>query len=247
MKNEEKYLPPITNAHIAIGCLVYSGQDQIDFTGPFEVLSRIPNSTIYVIGKTTKPIRDVKGLIITPEVSIQNTPVLDLLLVSGGLGQQQLMDDEEIMSFIQNQFNSGRYVFSVCTGALLCGAAGILQGMKATTHWAALQLLPCYGAIPIRERVVIDKNYISTAGVTAGIDGALKIAMLLRGQSVAEAIQLEIEYAPEPHFNSGSPDTAPKEAIETYYSNYGDNKKSREIEALRFAKKFGIKAKFRND
>ena len=225
---------------LVIGCLVFERMDQIDFTGPFEVLSRLPKAVIHVIGKEAVPVRDVKGLIITPEISIKEAPALDLLHVSGGLGQQQFMDDSDILSFIRNQFDSGRYVFSVCTGALLCGAAGILRGRKATTHWAAWDLLQYYGAIPVKERVVVDGNLISAAGVTAGIDGALEVASILRGQKVAEQIQLEIEYAPEPRFNSGTLDTASSESIEAYYLNYGSNKTSREAKALEFASKNNI-------
>jgi cyclohexyl-isocyanide hydratase len=230
----------ISDKHLNIGCLIFENQDQIDFTGPFEVLSRIPNVTIHVISKTMSPVRDIKGLVLTPNMTIAQAPQLDLLHVSGGIGQQQLMGDKEILDLIRHQFNSGRYIFSVCTGALLCGASGILKGMKATTHWAAWDLLPYYGAIPVKQRVVIDKNLICAAGVTAGIDGALEVAMLLRGRAVAEAIQLEIEYAPEPRFNSGSPDTASEDVIKRFFDNYGQNKDSREQEAKHFAFKLGI-------
>ena len=147
------------DVHLQIGSLLFEGIDQIDLTGPFEVLSRIPDSTVHVIAKTKAPVRDVKGLILTPEISIAEAPPLDLLVVSGGLGQQALMEDQEILSFIRKQADSGRYVLSVCTGALLCGAAGILRGRRATTHWAAWDLLHYYGAIPTRARVVVDGNY----------------------------------------------------------------------------------------
>jgi cyclohexyl-isocyanide hydratase len=126
------------------------------------------------------------------------------------------MNDEEIIGLIQRQAASGRYVFSVCTGALLCGAAGLLRGRHATTHWAAKELLPLYGAIPTDARVVIDGNYVSSAGVTAGLDGALEIAALLRGPEVAEGIQLDIEYAPSPHFYSGTPATASKSIVDAF-------------------------------
>jgi cyclohexyl-isocyanide hydratase len=231
----------ISEKHLTIGCLIFDNQDQIDFTGPFEVLSRIPDVTVHVISKTMSPVTDIKGLVLTPNMAIAQAPQLDLLHVSGGIGQQQLMDDKEILDLIRNQFNSGRYVFSVCTGALLCGASGILKGMKATTHWAAWDLLPYYGAIPIKQRVVIDRNLISAAGVTAGIDGALEVAMLLRGREVAEAIQLEIEYAPEPRFNSGSPDTASEDVIKRFFENYGHNKDLRQQEAKHFALELGVK------
>jgi cyclohexyl-isocyanide hydratase len=236
--SDERATP--ASKHLTIGCLVFPRQDQIDFTGPFEVLSRIPNSTVHVIAKTKTLIRDVKGLILTPEMAIAEAPSLDLLLVSGGLGQQALMDDQEILSLIRNQADSGRYVFSVCTGALLCGAAGILRGRRATTHWAAWDLLHYYGAIPTKSRVVVDGNYISTAGVTAGIDGSLKIASMLRNDEVAQEIQLDIEYAPDPPFHSGTPDTAPPEVLHAFFVQYEQVKKSREAEARHFATKLGI-------
>jgi cyclohexyl-isocyanide hydratase len=231
------------SSHLTIGCLVYPRQDQVDFTGPFEVLSRIPDSTVHVIGKERLAFRDVKGLILTPDMTIKEAPQLDLLLVSGGLGQQALIDDEEVLALIKNQADSGRYVFSICTGALLCGAAGMLRGRRATTHWAAHHLLRYYGAIPVKSRVVIDGNYISTAGVTAGLDGSFKVASILRGDAVAEEIQLDIEYAPEPPFNSGTPETASAEVIRVFFENYGAVRESRDAEARRFAIKLGVVVK----
>ena len=228
------------DAHLTIGAIVFPGQDQIDFAGPFEVLSRIPNSTFVVLGKTLEPIRDVKGLTLTPTKTIAEAPELDLLLVPGGLGQQQIMDDDEIIGLIQKQATSGRYVFSVCTGALLCGAAGLLRGRHATTHWAAKDLLPLYGAIPTDARVVVDGNYVSAAGVTAGLDGALEMAALLRGREAAEEIQLDIEYAPNPHFHSGTPTTASKPVVDAFYRQYGHNRADRQAEAERFATKLGL-------
>jgi cyclohexyl-isocyanide hydratase len=148
--------PAPQNHHLTIGALIFSQLEQIDFAGPFEVLSRIPNSTIHVIAKTKSPARDIQGPILTPEMSVAEAPELDVLLVPGGFGQQQFMNDEEVLSLIRNQFSAGRLVFSVCTGALLCGAAGVLRGRQATTHWAAWNLLPYYGAISVRSRVVVD-------------------------------------------------------------------------------------------
>ena len=227
-------------AHLTIGCLVFPRQDQIDFTGPFEVLSRLPNSTVHVISKDKNPVRDVKGLILTPEMSIRDAPPLDLLLVSGGLGQQALMEDEEILSFIRRQAESERYILSVCTGALLCGAAGILRYRRATTHWAAWHLLSYYGAIPVKSRVVVDGKLISTAGVTAGLDGALTVAAMLRGKQTAQEIQLDMEYAPDPPFHSGTPETAPPDVVNAFFAQYGPVKQSREAEARRFAGQWGI-------
>jgi cyclohexyl-isocyanide hydratase len=134
-----------------------------------EVLSRIPNSTIHVIAKTKSPVRDIQELILTLEMTIAEATEFDVLLVPGGYGQQQLMNDEEVLSLIRNHFAAGRLVFSVCMGALLCGAAGILRGRQATMHWAAWNLLPYYGATPVRSRVVVDGDLVTAAGVTADL------------------------------------------------------------------------------
>ena len=177
--------PARQTKHLTIGALIFPRMDQIDFTGPFEVLSRIPNSTVHAIAKTKSPVRDIQGLVLTPEMSLAEAPELDVLLVPGGYGQQQLMNDEDVLALIRNHFAAGRLVFSVCTGALLCGAAGILRGRQATTHWSAWNLLPHYGARPVRSRVVVDGNLVTAAGVTAGLDAALVVASLLRGDTIA--------------------------------------------------------------
>lgn len=231
----ERAKPALHAGHLTIGCLIFPRMDQIDFTGPFEVLSRIPNSTVHVMGKTTDPIRDIQGLILTPEILIAEAPKLDILLVPGGYGQVDLMEDEEVLSLIRGQSESGRLVLSVCTGALLCGAAGILSGRKATTHWAAWDLLPYYGAVATRSRVVVDGNLVTAAGVTAGLDGALVVASLLRGNAVAEEIQLSIEYSPNPVFHAGSPDEAPAEVVRSFLKRYEKVKAVRERDANRFA------------
>jgi cyclohexyl-isocyanide hydratase len=232
--------PARQSNHLTIGGLIYPRLDQIDMTGPFEVLSRIPNSTIHVIAKTKSPVRDIKGLILTPEMSIAEAPELDVLLVPGGYGQQQVMNDEEVLSLIRNHFTAGRLVFSVCTGALLCGAAGVLRGRQATTHWAAWNLLPYYGAIPVKSRVVVDGNLVTAGGVTAGLDAALVVASLLRGDAIAQEIQLGIQYAPNPVFHSGTPETAPAEVLQAFNESYSAIAASREAEARRFAAILGI-------
>lgn len=190
------------------------------------------------MGKTMAPIHDVQGLILTPEISITEAPKLDVLLVPGGYGQRDLMEDDEVLTLIRQQAESGRIVLSVCTGALLCGAAGVLRGRQATTHWSAWDLLPYYGAVPVRARVVVDGNLVSAAGVTAGLDGALVVASLLRGDAVAQEIQLSIEYSPNPVFHSGSPDTAPGEVVRSFLSQYEPVGAARELDAKRFAEKW---------
>ena len=236
----ERSKPARQVKHLTIGALIFPRMDQIDFTGPFEVLSRIPNSTFYVIAKTKSMIRDIQGLILTPEMSIAEATELDVLLVPGGYGQQLLMHDEEVLSLIRNHFAAGRLVFSVCTGALLCGAAGILRGRQATTHWSAWNLLPYYGATPVRSRVVVDGNLVTAAGVTAGLDAALVVASLLRGDAIAQEIQLSIQYAPNPVFHSGEPETAPAEVLRAFEESYSTISASREAEARRFAAILGV-------
>ena len=202
------------NRHLEIGALIYPRMDQVDFTGPFEVLVRLPDTTFHVLWKDKAPIRDVAGLVLTPGTTLDEAPPLDVLVVPGGYGQQELMEDEAVLSFLRTQAAHADYTFSVCTGALLCGAAGLLHGVRATTHWTALHLLPYFGAIAVDERVVVDGKHVSAAGVTAGIDGALTLAALLRGEKAARRIQLSLQYSPEPPFDAGSPHTAAPDIVE---------------------------------
>lgn len=199
---------------LKIGALLFEGLDQIDLTGPFEVLSRIPNSSYRMFAKTDAPVRDIQGLRLEPDAALTEAPQLDLLHVPGGFGQEALMEDDEVLDWVRRQAAGARYVFSVCTGALICGAAGLLKGRRATTHWTALHLLPYFGAISVDERVVIDGNLVCAGGVTAGIDGALRVAAELRGDEAAQIIQLQMQYAPEPPFNSGTPGTAPAAVLD---------------------------------
>jgi|SRR5215469_7724444 len=227
--------------HLRIGTIVFPRVDQFDFTGPFEVLSRIPDSTFHVIGKGSAPVRDVRGLVLTPDTAFAECPSLDVLIIPGGAGQQDLMEDDITLSFIRLHGRNARYIFSVCTGALLCGAAGLLQGVRATTHWSAFHLLPYFGAIPVNARVVVDDRYISAAGVSAGLDGALKLVSLVRNERLAREIQLGIEYSPEPPFNSGSLGTATKEVVEAVRRSYESIGESRLATAKRIAEKLGVK------
>jgi cyclohexyl-isocyanide hydratase len=231
-----------SDRHLQIGSLLFEGLDQIDLTGPFEVLSRIPNSTYRVFAKTADPVRDIRGLRLTPDAALTEAPKLDVLHVPGGFGQEALMDDEEVLSWVKHQAGGAICVFSVCTGALICGAAGLLKGRRATTHWAAFHLLPFFGAIPVNERVVVDRDMVFAAGVTAGIDGALRVAAKLRGDDTARTIQLYMQYAPEPPFNSGTPETAPAAILESARRAVRDITVRREATARRFADRFGIAA-----
>jgi cyclohexyl-isocyanide hydratase len=226
--------------HLQIGSLLFDGLDQIDLTGPFEVLSRIPNSACRIFAKTAEPVRDGRGLRLMPDAALIEAPQLDVLHVPGGFGQEAMMDDEEVLGWIRHQAAGARWVLSVCTGALICGAAGLLKERRATTHWAAFHLLPFFGAIPVNERVVVDGDMVFAAGVTAGIDGALRLAAELRGDEAAQAIQLSMQYAPEPPFNCGAPETAPATILEHARRSVQAITAQREATARRVAGRLGI-------
>jgi cyclohexyl-isocyanide hydratase len=228
------------DTHLKIGSLLFEGLDQIDLTGPFEVLSQIPDSTYQVYAKTTEPVRDIHGLRLTADAVLADAPALDVLHVPGGFGQEALMEDEEVLDWIRTQAGGAAAVFSVCTGALLCGAAGLLKGRRATTHWSAFHLLPYFGAIPVDERVVVDGSWVFAGGVTAGIDGALRLAAELRGVEVAQGIQLAMQYAPEPPFDSGTPRTAPVAVLDRARRNVEGITARREQTARRVAERLGV-------
>jgi cyclohexyl-isocyanide hydratase len=226
--------------HLQIGSLLFDGLDQIDLTGPFEVLSRIPNSTYQIFGKSIVPVRDGRGLRLTPDASLADAPQLDVLHIPGGFGQEALMEDEEVLGWVRKQAAGAKLVFSVCTGALICGAAGLLKGRRATTHWTAFHLLPYFGAIPVNERVVVDGDMVFAAGVTAGIDGALTVAAQLRGIEAAQTIQLYMVYAPEPPFDAGTPESAPPAILERAHAFAHAITAQREVTAVRVSRRLGI-------
>jgi cyclohexyl-isocyanide hydratase len=228
------------DTHLSIGSLMFDGMDQIDLTGPFEALSRLSNSSYQIYAKTSAPVRDLNGLRLLPDGTLDAAPQCDVLHIPGGPGQEALMEDQVVLDWIQKQAGGARYVFSVCTGALLCGAAGLLIGRRATTHWSSLHLLRYFGATAINERVVIDANHVFAAGVTAGIDGALRLAAELRGEGTAQAIQLDMVYAPEPPFDSGTPESAPAWIVDSARHSYEKITSQREATARRAAVRLGI-------
>ena len=196
-----------------IGLLVFPGLTQLDLTGPFEVLHRIPGATVHLVWKDTQPVRADSGLAILPTTTLADCPPLDVVMVPGGFGQIALMEDEEILAWLRTQSAHAKYTTAVCTGALLLGGAGLLDGYRATTHWAFTELLADYGAIYTPGRVVEDRDRITGGGVSAGIDFALLLAARLANEEVAKAIQLGIEYNPAPPFAAGHPDVAEPELV----------------------------------
>ena len=204
-----------------IGFVIFPGITQLDFTGPFEVLSRLgtppsisvpskfSQSRVHVIAKTMLPVSSDRGLGIMPTCTFGSSPPLDLMCVpGGGGGVVDALADVETVDFIRRQGERAQYVTSVCTGAFLLGAAGLLRGRRAATHWAYVDLLPLVGARHEKRRVVRDVNVFTAGGVSSGIDFAFSIVAELAGPEVAQAIQLGIEYDPSPPFDAGHPDKA---------------------------------------
>jgi cyclohexyl-isocyanide hydratase len=191
-----------------IGFLVFPDITQLDMTGPHEVFVRMPGAEIHLVWKSLEPIMAQGGLRLIPTMALDRCPQLDLVCVPGGPGMNPLLMDADVLAFLRRQADGARYVTAVCTGALVLGAAGLLKGKRATTHWMSHHLLAPLGAIPVAERTVIDGNVITGGGVTAGIDFALRVVAEVAGEDVAKAIQLSIEYDPHPPFDAGAPKTA---------------------------------------
>ncbi len=195
------------------GLLVFPNLTQLDLTGPYEVLARIPGAETLLLWKDLEPVRSEHGLTILPQATLAQCPPLDLVLVPGGTGVNPLLEDAEVLAFLRRRAAEARYVVGICTGSLVLGAAGLLQGRRAGTHWMSRDLLRAFGAEPVAERVVVDGNLYTGGGVTAGIDVALTVAADIAGRAAAEAIQLAIEYDPAPPFAAGSPDIADPEVL----------------------------------
>jgi len=188
-----------------IVALLFPNVTQLDLTGPAQVLSRVPGATVHLAWHRIEPVPTDAGFAIMPTVTFADAPQADVLMVPGGQGAFELMEDHAALEFVRAQARGAQYVTSVCTGAFVLGAAGLLQGKLATTHWASHPLLELVGAIPEHGRVVRDGNVITGGGVTSGIDFALTVAAELCGADVAKQIQLMIEYDPKPPFDAGSP------------------------------------------
>lgn len=200
---------------LQIGFLIYPGVVQLDVMGAYQVLSFPPNSQVHLIWKTQSPIVSNEGLTITPTVTLADCPHLDVICVpGGGMGQLEVIQDEAILSFLKQQDSNVQYITSVCTGSMILAAAGLLQGYKATCHWAFRDQLAMLGVEVVPERVVIDRNRITGAGVTSGIDLGLTLLSLLCSEPVAKTAQLMMEYDPQPPFNAGTPETAGKEIVQ---------------------------------
>src|SRR5215472_1706293 len=190
------------------GLLVFPNLTQLDLTGPYEVLARLPGAETLLLWKNLDPVRSEHGLTIQPMATLASCPPLDLILVPGGAGINPLLEDTEVLDFLRRAAGEARYVVGVCTGSLVLGAAGLLRGRRAGTHWMSRDMLRAFGAEPVAQRVVVDGSLFTGGGVTAGIDVALQVVAEIVGREAAEEIQLAVEYDPRPAFTAGSPETA---------------------------------------
>lgn len=226
-------------AAFQIGMVVFPGMTSLDFAGPLDVFARLPDTQVHVLAKDLAPVVTDIGFRELPSLRMADAPALDLLFIGGGPGVNALMEDDETLSFFAERAPRARYVTSVCTGALVLGAAGLLRGYRAATHWAAMEVLRHFEAIPVDQRVVVDRNRITGGGVTAGIDFGLTVAAELQGAGLAQAMQLGMEYAPEPPFSTGSPATAPADLVARVRGRLSASTAARMAAAERVARRNG--------
>ena len=223
----------------SVGLLLFPDLTQLDLTAPWEVFSGLPDVDTRLVWKTLDPVKAVKGMRILPDTTFADSPQFDLICVPGGPGMNPLLTDAETIDFVRRQGLGAKYITSVCTGSLVLGAAGLLKGRRASSHWLSRDLLAAFGAIPVNERVVVDGNVITGGGVTAGIDFALRVAAELKGPMVAQAVQLGMEYNPAPPFNSGSPETAPPDVLNGILKAMGPMQEARKAQVAEAARHLG--------
>jgi cyclohexyl-isocyanide hydratase len=218
-----------------IGLLLFPRMTQLDLTGPFEVFAKLPGAQVLLLWKSLQPVEAETGLRMLPHATLDDCPPLDVICVPGGPGVNALMEDDDVLAWLRDRARSARYVSSVCTGALVLGAAGLLRGKRATSHWASRDLLAAFGAIPTAGRVVRDGNLFTGGGVTAGIDFALTMVAELAGAAAAQSIQLQIEYAPAPPFDAGTPESAPADVLAAVKASAAPMRAARESLVARAA------------
>jgi cyclohexyl-isocyanide hydratase len=208
-----------------VGFVIFPDLTQLDFTGPQQVLARLPDSAMHIVAKTLDPVPSDSGLSLMPTHTFADCPPLDLICVPGGYqGVIDAMVDPDLIEFVQRQARTAKYVTSVCTGAFILGAAGLLKGRRATTHWGYAELLPLVGATHEKRRVVRDGNVITAGGVTSGIDFGLEVVADIAGGAVARSIQLSLEYDPNPPFASGHPDRAAAQTLAEVAPRYEERR-----------------------
>jgi cyclohexyl-isocyanide hydratase len=199
-----------------ISFLLFPQVTQLDLTGPAQVLSRMPRARIELVARTLDPVPTDAGFALLPTATFDAAAQPNILCVPGGFGVTATMEDEETLAWLRKAAGGAEWVTSVCTGALVLGAAGLLAGYRATTHWASHEWLAAFGAIPAKQRVVFDRNRVTGGGVTAGIDFGLALVAAIEGEDYARFVQLSLEYDPAPPLDSGSPDKADAQTLERY-------------------------------
>jgi cyclohexyl-isocyanide hydratase len=227
-----------------IGLVIYPGMTSLDILGPQQVFSTLPNIQLHRIWKTLDPIETDEGMMILPDTTFENCPLLDVICIGGGLGQIGVVNDPQVLEFLQKQGKTAKFITSVCGGSEFLAKAGLLQGYRAATHWMAREHLAKLGVEVGTERVVIDRNRITGGGVTAGIDFGLVLAGILCGEETAQITELMMEYNPAPPFNVGSPEKAGAELVSkaiSFHFNWLQTNKP-ELAKL-YAQEFGMAAK----
>lgn len=207
-------MPELSPIHIAF--LLFPDVTQLDLTGPAQVLSRLGNATIDLVAANLDPVPTDAGFSLLPTADFASARQPDILCIPGGFGTAAVVEDEEALGWVTQAAAGAQWVTSVCTGSLILGAAGLLTGYRATTHWASHDMLAPFGAIPVQDRIVFDRNRVTGGGVTAGIDFALALTAAIRGEDHARLVQLSLEYDPAPPFNAGSPASAGPEILARY-------------------------------
>ena len=225
---------------ISVAFLVFPNVTQLDLTGPAQVLSRLGNVTLNLVWKDTDPVPTDAGFPLLPTATFEQVRAADILCVPGGLGTMEIMQDGEVLDWLRGVAAEAQWVTSVCTGSLVLGAAGLLKGYKSACHWASIDQLAFFDAIPVRERIVEDRNRFSGGGVTSGIDFALALAARIRGDEFARFIQLSIEYDPHPPFDAGSPDKVSPEILARYHKLIAAAVPDREAKVKAIAKALGF-------
>jgi cyclohexyl-isocyanide hydratase len=218
--------------------LVYPNVTQLDLTGPAQVLSRLSNARVDLVWKSRDPVQTDSGFALLPSATLDEIDQADVLCVPGGFGCIDVMQDDEVLGWVRSVGDKAQWVTSVCTGSLILGAAGLLRGYRATSHWAWRDYLKLFGAEPIAERVVFDRNRVTGGGVTAGIDFALALMAAIEGEDYARAVQLGLEYDPHPPFDSGTPDKAGSELVQRVHERSNRMAPDREERIRAVAKRF---------
>ena len=218
--------------------LVYPNVTQLDLTGPAQVLSRLPDARVDLVWKSRDPVQTDSGFALLPTATLGEVAQTDILCIPGGFGCVDVMHDDETLAWVRRLGGAAQWVTSVCTGSLILGAAGLLRGYRATSHWAWRDDLKLFGAEPVRERVVFDRNRVTGGGVTAGIDFALALMAKIQGEDYAKTVQLGLEYDPHPPFDCGTPDKADLELVKRVHQRSNRMAPDREERVRAAAERF---------